>query len=248
LGVNVQIGPFCVVEAHVRIGDNCLLHPHVMVFSHTTLGANCEVFPGAVLGGKAQDIKAGDEVTYLKIGEHNIIREYVTLHRATGEGEATIIGDHNMFMAYCHVGHNCRIGSHVMIANSCGISGHVVVEDRVVIGGMTGIHQFVSIGTLAMVGGYSKVTQDVPPFTMVEGRPTKVYGLNVVGLRRNGISAERRAELKQAYRLLYRSKLNTTQAIERIKAEIPDSEELRYLVDFVRRAREGRAGRQRDKH
>lgn len=247
IGCNVEIGPFCVVEEKVRIGDDTILHPHAMVLSNTILGSQCEIYPGAVLGGAPQDTKYAHEESYLIIGDRNIIREYVTIHRATGYKKATRLGNENMIMAYSHIGHNCIVGNHVMISNSVGVAGHVIIEDRVVVGGLTGIHQLVRVGKLAMVGGYSKVTQDVPPFTTVDGRPTKVYGLNVIGLRRNGFSAESRAELKRAYRLLYRSNLNISQAIERIEKEIPLSENLQYLLNFIRNMRNGRAGRQLDR-
>ena len=246
LGRNVEIGPFCIVEEKVRIGDDTILHPHSMVLANTNIGSQCEIYPGAVLGGSPQDTKYDSEESYLNIGDRNTIREYVTIHRATGYQKATCLGDENMIMAYSHIGHNCTLGNHVMISNSVGVAGHVIIEDRVVVGGLTGIHQLVRVGELAMVGGYSKVAQDVPPFTTVDGRPTKVYGLNVIGLRRNGFSTERRAELKRAYRLLYRSNLNITQAMERIEQEIPASENLQYLLDFIRSMRDGRAGRQQD--
>ncbi|HIE51162.1 MAG TPA: acyl-ACP--UDP-N-acetylglucosamine O-acyltransferase [Armatimonadetes bacterium] len=247
IGENVEIGPYCIVEEDVRIGDNTVLHPHVVIFSHTTIGCECEIFPGTVLGGPPQDLKARDDRSRVVIGNRNVIREYVTIHRATGDGEATIIGDDNLLMAYVHIGHNCRVGNHVAISSYSGVSGHVVIEDRVVMGGMVGVHQFVRVGTLAMLGGYSKVTQDVPPFMLVEGRPAKVYGLNIVGLRRNGFSPQLRDQLKRAYRLIYRSKLNVSEALDEIERTFPMSEELRYLVEFLRNIRYGRAGRQLDR-
>ena len=199
-----------------------------------------------MLGGVPQDHKFQGEVSYLRIGDRNIIREYVTLHRATGAENATVIGDDNMLMAYCHVGHNCTLGNGITMANMVGISGHVLVEDRAVFGGMVGVHQFVRIGKLAMLGGYSKVAQDVPPFVMVDGRPAKVYDLNVRGLRRVGVPSQVRSGLRQAYKLLYRSNLNLSQAIEAIENEVEPSPERDYMLDFVRNVKFGTSGRQLD--
>ncbi len=172
------------------------------------------------IGGAPQDYRFKGEDSYLKIGDGNIIREYVTIHRASGEGESTIIGDNNMLMAYCHIGHNCKLGSNITMANYVGISGHTVVEDKVVFGGIVGVHQKVCIGTLSMIGGFSKVVQDIPPFAMADGRPARVCDLNVIGLRRNGVSPKVRSDIKHAYKLLYRSKLNRSQALEAIEAKL----------------------------
>ena len=244
IGEGVRIGPYCVIEDDVEIGDGTRIDAHVLIQSHTTIGKNCQVMTGAVLGGAPQDYKFHGEKTYLKIGDGNIIREYVTIHRASGEGEATVIGDNNMLMAYCHIGHNCRIGSGITMANMVGISGHTLIEDKVVFGGIVGVHQKVRIGQLAMIGGFSKVVQDVPPFAMADGRPLKVCDLNVIGLRRNGVGPKVRSDLKQAYKLLYRSNLNVTQALDAIDNEIEPSEELQYLLDFIRNVRLGFGGRQ----
>jgi UDP-N-acetylglucosamine acyltransferase len=168
----------------------------------------------------------------------------VTIHRATGEGAQTTIGNNNLLMAYVHIGHNCIVGNNTMISNSTGLSGHVTIEDKVVIGGFVGIHQFVHVGKMGMIGGLSKVVQDVPPFCTCDGRPAKVHGLNTRGLRRNGVPSEVRNQVSTAFKLLYRSGLNTSQALERIHAEIPRSETLDYFIDFVERVREGRLGRQ----
>ncbi|MCE5314268.1 MAG: acyl-ACP--UDP-N-acetylglucosamine O-acyltransferase [Armatimonadota bacterium] len=246
IGQGVKIGPFCIIGKNVRIGDGTRLDPHVIIESNTTIGSDCTVQSGAVLGGAPQDYKFKGEDTYLRIGNNNIIRECVTLHRASGEGNATTIGDNNMLMAYCHVGHNCTLGSCITMANNVGISGHVVVEDKVVFGGIVGVHQNVRIGKLAMVGGFSKILQDVPPFSMVEGRPTRVYDLNKIGLRRNGVGPQSRAGLRLAYKLLYRSNLNTSQALEAIEREVEPSPELEYLVQFIKNIRGGYAGRQQE--
>jgi len=247
LGVGVKVGAYSIIGSDVRIGDGCVIEPHAIIEPYTTIGANCRICSGAILGGQPQDHKFKGERSCLRIGDNNIIREYVTVHRATGEDNCTIIGSDNMLMAYCHIGHNCQIGNGIMMANMVGISGHVIIEDRVVFGGMVGVHQFVRIGKMAMVGGYSKIVQDVPPFSMVDGRPAKVYDLNVIGLRRSGVRPDVRNGLRQAYKLLYRSNLNLSQAVESIESEIEPSPERDYLLEFVRNVKVGFAGRQLDR-
>ena len=244
LSPGVVVGPFCIVEEDVRLGENTSLESYVVIKRGTQIGRNCRVFPHCAIGHEPQDAKYKGEDTRVIIGDGNIFREMVTIHRATGEGEATVIGHNNMFMAYAHLGHNCSVGDNNMISNSTGISGHVTIEDRVVIGGFVGIHQFVHIGKMAMVGGLSKVVQDVPPFCMADGRPANIRGLNTRGMRRNNITPEERNQISGAFKLLYRSNLNTTQAMERIHAEIPSSEPLDYMTSFIDRVREGRLGRQ----
>ena len=246
LGSDVEIGAFSVVGAEVVVGDGVRLHAHVVIEPYVTLGGGCEVYSGAVLGGVPQDRKFKGEKTFLNIGKNNIIREHVTIHRAAGAGGETRLGDDNLIMAYCHVGHNCVMGSGITMGNMAALSGHVEVEDRVVFGGIVGVHQFTRIGRLAMIGGYSKVVQDVPPFVMADGRPSKVIDLNVIGLRRSGVSARVRTDLKQVYKLLYRSNLNISQAIEAIEADVESSPERDYLLDFIRQIRFGSNGRQND--
>ena len=244
LGAGAWIGPFCIVENDTQIGAGTILESHVTIKSGTTVGARCRIWPHCVLGHEPQDLKFKGEKSFLRIGDENMLREMVTIHRATGAGQATVIGDNNLFMAYVHVGHNCVIGNKNLISNSTGISGHVTIEDKTVIGGFVGIHQFVHVGKMAMVGGLSKVVQDVPPFCMADGRPSKTRGLNIRGLRRNGVPAEERIQVSNAVKLLYRSELNTTEALSRIADEIPRSDTLDYLVNFIERVREGRLGRQ----
>ena len=244
LGEGVEIGPFCIIEAGTRIGAGSTLESNVTIKRGTTLGTNCRLMPHIILGGEPQDMKFKGEESFVQIGNNNILREMVTIHRATGEGESTLIGDDNLLMAYVHFGHNCVVGNGNMISNSTGVSGHVTIEDKCVIGGFVGIHQFVHIGKMAIVGGLSKVVQDVPPFCMADGRPSKIHGLNVRGLRRNGVEQEQRNQIGKAFKLLYRSELNTTQALERIREEVPNSDTLEYLISFIERVREGRLGRQ----
>lgn len=240
----VWIGPYCVLEAKTAVGAGTILEANVIVKSGTTIGKRCRVWPNVVLGHEPQDSKYKGEETFVRIGDDNVLREMVTVHRATGEGQATVIGNSNLLMAYAHVGHNCIVGDNNMISNSSGVAGHVTIEDRTVIGGFVGVHQFVHIGSMAMVGGLSKVVQDVPPFCIADGRPAKIHGLNIRGLRRNGVAQEQRNQVSAAFKLLYRSGLNTTQAMEKIRATIPPSETLNQMLDFIDRVGGGRLGRQ----
>ncbi len=240
----VWVGPFCIIEGNTRIGSGTILEAGVIVKQYTTVGRRCRLCPHVVLGHEPQDMKFRGEESYLRIGDDNVLREMVTLHRATGEGAQTVLGNNNVLMAYAHVGHNCTIGSNNMISNSTGIAGHVTIEDKVVIGGFVGIHQFAHVGKMAMLSAMSKVVQDVPPFCLADGRPAKISGLNIRGLRRNGVASEQRNQVSAAFKLLYRSNLNTTQALDRIYAEVPPSETLDYFLQFVERVREGKLGRQ----
>lgn len=244
----VEIGAYTVIGPNCIIGSGTVIGPHVVLEEFTQIGSDCQVRAGAVLGGLPQDLKFKGERSYVKIGDRNLIREFVTMHRATGEESATTIGNDNLIMAYVHVGHNCDIGSHTMIASYVGLSGHISIEDNCVLGGMVGVHQFVRVGKLAMLGGYSKIVTDVPPFMLADGRPADVLDLNVRGLRRAGIKAGTRAKIKHAYKLLYRSNLNLSQALEAIEEEIPEQpEELTYLVEFMKSISGGSAGRQNDR-
>jgi UDP-N-acetylglucosamine acyltransferase len=243
LGEGVEVGPYSIIGPHVGIGDGTVLGPHVFLQGRTTIGRDCQLSYGVVLGGEPQDDKYQGEPTEVIIGDRNRIREYVTIHRATGEGQATRVGSDNLLMAYSHLGHNCEVGNSVMLASYAGMSGHTIIEDRVVIGGMVGSHQKVRVGTLAMVSGYSKLVADVPPYMVADGRPARVYGLNVVGLRRAGFSPAVRRSLQIAYKLLYRSNLNLSQALERWPSEVPDGEEVRYLFSFLERMRTASACR-----
>jgi UDP-N-acetylglucosamine acyltransferase len=246
LDPGVTIGPFCVIGPHVHIGRGTTVEAHVVIQPWTTIGPDCRISPQAVLGGPPQDTKFKGERSDLVIGERTIIREAVTIHRATGENQVTRVGSDCMIMAYSHIGHNCQIGNGVIMANQVGIAGHVIVEDQVIFGGMIGVHQYVSIGRLAMLGGYSKVVRDVPPFMMVDGHPAEVVQLNWRGLRRAGMTPRVRSGLKQAYKLLYRNNLNLSQAIEAIETDVEPSEERDYLLAFLSNIRRGYSGRQND--
>ncbi|MGF1535179.1 MAG: acyl-ACP--UDP-N-acetylglucosamine O-acyltransferase [Elainellaceae cyanobacterium] len=215
----VRVGPYAVIGEHVKIGAGTMVGAHVVIDGCTEVGDRNEIFPGAAIGLEPQDLKYDGSISLVKIGHENRIREYVTINRATQSGEATVIGDGNLLMAYVHVAHNCLLENHVVIANAVSLAGHVHIESRAVIGGMTGIHQFVQVGQLAMVGGMARVDRDVPPFMLVEGNPCRIRALNQVGLRRAGLTqgdAGHFQGLKQAYRLLYRSNFTFEEAVEQL--------------------------------
>jgi UDP-N-acetylglucosamine acyltransferase len=244
LGKGVSVGPFAIVEGGAILGADCKVESHAVVRGNVTMGERNVIGHGAIIGGDPQDRKYKNEQTYLRIGNDNTFREFVTLHRATGEGKATVVGNGNFLMAFTHVGHNCTIQNNVTIANSCGISGHVTIEDGVNIGGMTGVHQFVRIGKYCMIGAMSGVGQDVPPFMLTEGRRCRVYDINAVGLRRLGIGPEVRMALHRACKILYRSDLSMGAALDRVRSEVEQFPEVKYLVAFLDNMSEGRFGRQ----
>ena len=233
-----ELGPFAVIGPNVKIGAGTRIGAHVVIDGHTTIGENCNIFAGAAIGLEPQDLKYGGEATGVIIGNRNVIREYVTIHRATKEGN-TVLGDDCFLMNYCHIAHNCQVGNGVIMANSSTLAGYVEVGDGAVFAGMVILHQFVKIGRFCMLGGMTGSRVDLPPFTLCDGRPAMVRGLNVIGLRRNKMGPEKRAAIKQAYKLMYRSGLNHTQAIERIKADLPDFEELQEICNFFANSKRG---------
>lgn len=232
LGRDVEIGPFCVVEADVTIGDDCRLEARSCIRSGTTLGTNNHVYEGAVLGGLPQCLKMPERLGRLNVGSHNTIRENVTLHRGLKADQATVVGDHNLLMVGAHIAHDCRIGSNSVFANNVLLAGHVTVADRVFISGAVAVHQFCRIGKFAMVGGQAHITRDIPPFVTVDGASGFVVGLNLIGLRRNGFSAEQINELKGAYRVIYRSGLRWTEVLERLGDQFPSSVAGHFLEFF----------------
>ena len=246
LAAGVEIGPFSIIGADVRIGSNTVVGPHVLIDGHSIIGASCSIDMGAVIGTLPQDDKYQGEPSQVIIGDRTRIREYVTIHRATGEGKATSVGKDCLLMAYSHLAHNCQVGNGVSLANYGGMSGHTIIEDSAVIGGMVGSHQFVRVGRLAMVSGFSKISVDIPPFALADGKPARVVSLNVRGLRRAGIAAESRALLAKTFRLLYRSNLNLSQALDQLAQELNSCAEVDYLVEFLQRTRNGFAGRAND--
>jgi UDP-N-acetylglucosamine acyltransferase len=247
IGKGTKVGPFSIIEAGAKLGEDCLVESHAVIRGNVTLGDRNVIGQCAIVGGDPQDRKYSGEETYLKIGNDNVFREFVTLHRGTGAGKSTVIGDDNFLMAFTHIGHNCTIHDHVTIANSCGISGHVTIEDRANIGGMTGVHQYVRIGKLSMIGAMSGVGRDVPPFMLTEGRRCRVYDINAIGLRRLGFSSEVRMALHKACKIIYRSDLPTSDAIAQVRAEVEPCAEVDYLIAFIENIGEGRFGRQDQK-
>ena len=238
IGADCEIGPYCVVGEHVILGARCRLHSHVVVDGHTRLGEDNDVYPFATVGLKTQDLKWNGGVTRLEIGDHNTIREGVTIHSATGDGESTVIGSHNHILAGSHIGHNTVLGSHIIVSMA-GIAGHVLVEDHALIGGMCAIHQFCRVGTMAMIAGCAKVVQDVPPFMIVDGNPAETRMINKVGLERNGVSQEAQNALRQAYKILFREGLTIPNALTQISQDLPSLPELQHLVDFIRNSTRG---------
>jgi len=240
IGKDVMIGPYCVIGADVVIGDGCRLESHVTVSGPTEIGPGNVIGPLASIGGAPQDLKYSGEPTKLIVGARNRIHEYVTLNRGTvGGGGETRIGDDNLFMAYVHVAHDCRIGNSVIMANAATLGGHVEVGDRANIGAFSGVHQFCRIARHAFIGGYSVLTQDALPWVTTVGNRAKVFGLNTVGLKRGGYSAETIAALKRCYTLLFKSKLRLAEALERVEAELGEVEEVRYFIEFIRASERG---------
>ena len=233
----VEIGPFAIIEDDVEIAAGVKIWPHAHICSGSSIGEGTEVHMGAVVGHLPQDLAFKDRKTYLKIGKRNTIREYATIHRGTAEGSSTVIGDDCYFMAASHVGHNCRIGNNVIVANGALLAGYVTVGDSAFISGNVVIHQFCRIGALSIIGGFSGVNKDVPPYMLVRG-PSVVRGVNLVGLRRAKFSRELMNDIKEAYKFLYQSGLNTAQAIEEIK-KLKPSKELNHLVEFIQGSKRG---------
>lgn len=239
IGQGVIIGPGAVIGENVSIGDGTKIGANVVVGGWTTIGQRCELYPGSAVGLEPQDLKFKGEKSFCNIGDETVIRECVTISRATGEGEETRVGNNCLFQACTHVAHNCIVGNYVIMSNCAGLAGHVIVEDRVVIGGIAGIHQFVKIGRNAMVGGMAKVVQDIPPYVIADGQPARVIGLNSVGLSRAGISEEVRHDLKQAFRIIYRSGFSLSRAIEEMEMQLNSSVEIENLLRFLRNADRG---------
>ncbi len=238
LGENNEIGPGCVIDDGVVLGSNNKLWMNVYVGPGTTIGDDNQLHMGAIIGHQPQDVAFTNEPSYTKIGNKNTIREYVTIHRGTKAGSSTAIGDDNFFMANAHIAHNCHIGSKVILVNLASLTGHCVIEDGAFISGMVGLHQFTRVGRLAMLSALSAINKDVPPYMLCGGRPAVVQGINVVGLRRSGISPAGRSEIKQAYKFLYRSDLNVSQALEAIERACA-SPEVKHLVAFVKASERG---------
>ena len=239
LGEGCEIGPYCVIGENVVLGPRCRLHSHVVIDGHTRLGQGNEIFPFASIGLKTQDLKWKGGVTRTEIGNDNTFRECVTVHSATGDGEATVIGSGNHILAYSHIAHNVRLGDHVIMSNVGTLAGHVTVEDYAVIGGLTAVHQFCRIGKMAITGGCSKIVRDVPPFMLSDGNPAETRTVNKVGMERNGVSEAAQAALRQAHKILFREGLTIPNALAKIEQELAKLPEIEYLLNFVRTSERG---------
>lgn len=238
IGPECIIGPYCVIGEQVVLGERCRLHSHVVIDGHTRLGNNNEVYPFASLGLRTQDLKFKGGVTRTEIGDFNTIRENVTIHSATSDGEVTSVGSHNTILANSHIGHNVILGNHIVVSMAA-IAGHVTVEDYAIIGGMSAIHQFCRVGTMAIVAGCAKVVQDVVPYMLVDGNPAETRTINKVGLERRGLPDTVQSALRQAFKILFREGLTITNALARIEKDLPPLPELQRLVSFVRASERG---------
>ena len=234
-----QIGPFVFIDDDVEIGAGTIVDANATICSHTRIGKNCHIFPSAVIGAVPQDLKFHDELTYTIIGDNNVLRECVTIHRGTFSKEKTVIGNNNLIMAYCHVAHDCVLGNNIIMSNTTQLAGEVVVDDFAFIGGGTLAHQFSHIGSYVMIQGGTKVLKDVPPFVTAGRDPIMYCGLNSVGLHRRGFSNERIEAIHAIYRILFQSDLNVSQALALINETIPASEDRDYIVNFVKSSPRG---------
>jgi len=240
LGEGVEIGPYTVIGKDVKIGKNTIIGPHVVIEDYTHIGEGCHVHQFCSIGAPPQDLKFGGEKTRVVIGNFNTIREFVTINRSTtADIGVTIMGDHNLIMAYCHVAHNCKLGDRIVMANGATLAGHVHVEDNAIIGGLTGIHQFSSIGAHCIIGGASAVVKDVPPYTMASGNHAKLFGLNLVGLKRRNFPEKTIKALKNAYRIIFRSNLLLEAALKKAQKEVEDLPEVRNFIKFIQESKRG---------
>jgi len=244
IGENVTIGPFAVVEDGAVIGDGTTVAPHALIASGARLAKNCIIHHGAVVGHAPQDLKYAGEPTTCEVGEGTTVREYATLHRGTGEGGRTVIGKNCFLMGYVHIAHDCLVGDNVIMSNAAMLAGHAEVEDNVIIGGVTPVHQFTRIGCHSMIGGGLRIPKDIPPYALVGSTPAVFEGLNAIGLRRRGFTRETLDALDKTYTLLYRSKMNVSQALVAIAAEsaLMAFPEVQHVVEFIKGCKRGIIG------
>lgn len=242
VGPDCEIGPYCVIGEHVVLGRGCRLLSHVVIEGYTRLGKENEIYPFASIGLKTQDLKWKGGLTRTEIGDGNTFRECVTINSATGDGEMTIIGSHNHLLAYSHVAHNVTLGNHIIMSNSATLAGHITVEDYAVVGGLAAVHQFCRIGKMSMIGGCSKVVQDVPPFMLVDGNPAETRTINKLGMERNGVSDAAQSALRQAHRILFREGMTIPNALARVEAEVPALPEVKHFLQFIRSSQRGVTG------
>ena len=239
LGEGVQVGAYAIIGESCAVGPQSVIAPRAILERNVTLGTNVRIGSGSIIGGDPQDLKYRGEHTTVEIGDNTTIREYVTVNRGTTHSWKTTVGQNTFLMSYVHVAHDCQIGDGVILANAVQLAGHIVVEDRAIVSGLTAAHQFVRIGRFSFIGGCSRVAKDVPPFLKAVGNPLRLYGLNSVGLERNGIPEEVRRELKRAYRLFFRSELNVSQARERAQAELELYPEVQHFLRFFDESQRG---------
>ena len=241
LGANVSIGPYAIIDGDVTLGDDVVIGAHCVVEGHTTIGKACQIYSSAVIGSAPQDRKhQKKDKVYLEIGSNNVFREYVTVNPGTLEGGGkTSIGNNNLFMACCHVAHDCHIGNDCVLANYVGLSGHVTIEDRAVIGGLTGVHQYTRVGYLSMIGGCSKVNQDVAPYSLVDGNPATLRGLNIVGLKRAEIPSLTLKALHRAFKILFNSGLNRSNAVLQVQEHLNGLPEIARVIEFIQISKRG---------
>ena len=239
VGAGTVIGPYCVVGAEVTLGPESWLQHHVTLSGPMKAGARNKFYAYCSIGQQTQDLKYQGEPTFLEIGNENTFREFVTINRSTTSEGKTRVGNCGNFLAYSHIGHDCTVGDHVVFSNNGTLAGHVQVGDHAVIGGLTAVHQFCRIGHFAITGGCSKIVQDVPPFMIADGNPAKVRGINLIGLERKGFPAERLKVIKESFRLIYRSKLNTGQALEAMRTDLPQTEEIAQIIEFIEASERG---------
>ena len=236
----VEIGPYTVIGEGVRIGKNTRIFSHVVIDKWTTIGEDCEVYQFSSIGAPPQDLGYKGEKTELIIGDKNIIREFVTMHRATTKGDGkTECGDSNLFMNYVHIAHDCKVGNNVIMANAATLGGLVDIDDHAIVGGLVAVHQHVRIGAHCIIGGGSIVRMDIPPYVMAAGNKARLYRLNSIGLRRQGFSEEALNEIKSAYKILFKSSLSLKKAMEKLEMELPDSKHARIFLDFLRSSKRG---------
>ena len=239
IGEGCRIGPYCMIGPNVTLGAGCELHSHVVIDGHTEIGPENTFYPFASIGLRTQDLKWGGGTTWTRVGSNNTFREYVTIHSATADGDATVIGSYNNLLAYTHVAHDCQLGDHIIMSNVGTLAGHVTVGDRAIVGGLAAVHQFCRIGTMSIIGGCSKVVQDVPPYMMVDGNPAATRTLNKEGLKRNGVDEDTQKSMRQAYRILFRSEQTFTNAVKQVRADVASSSELEHLLAFIESSERG---------
>jgi len=239
LGKDISIGPYTIINERALIGDNVQIGSNVLIDTGTIIGKNCKIHHGAVLGTPPQDLKFGGEKTFLEIGENTVIREYATINRGTKHRGKVTVGSNCFIMIYAHIAHDCIVGNNVILANSVNLAGHVTIEDYAIIGGVVPVHQFTKIGAHSIIGGGFRVPKDVPPYILAGGYPLRYMGLNVIGLKRRNFPENTLLTLRKACRILFQSKYNTTQALEKIKSEIEPTPEIKHLLEFIEKSERG---------